>query len=59
MLAVDRLALAADPAHLDELEAERLDLLENPVERGLVGDVPPQDRLHRLHLRLESLEARE
>jgi hypothetical protein len=45
--------------HLDELEAERLDLLEDAVERGLVFDLAAQDRLHGLDLRVEALEAGE
>jgi hypothetical protein len=46
-------------AHLDELEAERLDLLEHAVEGGLVCDLAAEDRLDRLDLRIEAFEARE
>jgi hypothetical protein len=50
-----RLPIAQAP-DLDELEAEALDLLEHPVERGLVLDRAAQDRLGRLDLGLEARE---
>jgi hypothetical protein len=53
-----RLAIAADPANLDELEPQRLDLLQNSVEGSLICGSPAENGLGRLDFRLEPLECR-
>src|SRR5205814_3837017 len=55
----DGLASLVDLAHLDELEAERLDVLQHAVQRRLILDRSGENRLHRLDLGVETLEARE
>ena len=44
------------PADLDQLEAQRLDAVQQAVERGLVSNRAVQDRLHRLDGGREALE---
>ena len=44
------------PPHLDQLEPERLDAVEQPVQPGLVGHRPVQDGLGRRDVRVHSLE---
>jgi hypothetical protein len=48
----------ANLAHLDEFQAQRLDLLEDSVQRRLIGDRATEDRLNGLYLGIEALEAR-
>lgn len=45
--------------YLDKLEAEGLDLLQNPVEGGLIGDRTTENRLDRLDLGIKALECRQ
>jgi len=44
------------PAHLDELEPERLDAVQEPVELGLIAHGPVEDRLHPLDRALHVIE---
>src|SRR5215468_4107855 len=49
---------AVELPNLDELQAEPLHALEQPVQRVLIVDRAAEDRLRRLHLGIESLEPR-
>lgn len=49
--------LPIQPANLDQLEPERLDLLEERAQVGLVLDGPTEDGLCGLDLGLEAREA--
>jgi hypothetical protein len=55
----ERLAPLVNLTHLDELQAESLDLLEDSVQRRLVLNRSAEDRLDRLDLGVEPFEARE
>ncbi len=48
-----------EPADLDQLQAERLDAVDQPVQLRLVADRPVQDGLDRLEGAGHALEARE
>ena len=52
----DALAALGQPAHLDQLQAERLQPAQQPVQLGLVADRAMEDRLHRLDFALHRVE---